>query len=396
MPLYEYQAVNAQGQAVAGNIDAPTASQAVIQLEAQGLSISSIGQSAHGSISAPGSAPRPAPALSPADVAFREYLPRALERGAPLTPALRALVQELPRSSRRQKLKLFVSLLEGGDPAAAQATFAALPEYWIPLIGADQSPPSAALSRFLSHWRQTDRFNQSIWGLLAYSLIVLAAAAAVLVALSELVVPTFANVFADFGLRTPWMTQVLITVSRWIAGGQIILFFAAAVAVIAILWFAVRGLPKSAAAWLGDRFGSMFGRSAALARFTRHAADLLEAEIPTPAAVELAGIAAKSPRLYRAATRFAQASLSSRDDSEAERRILPATVMHAFTADISGRSRVRLLRELSEAYFERARARRSWTSGIVEPLAIIVIGFIVGWVVIALYLPLVSLVSGLA
>jgi type II secretory pathway component PulF len=59
-------------------------------------------------------------------------------------------------------------------------------------------------------------------------------------------------------------------------------------------------------------------------------------------------------------------------------------------------SRLRLLGELSQIYGERSLATASWTRGIIEPLAIILIGVIVGLVVLALFLPLALLVQGLA
>jgi type II secretory pathway component PulF len=58
--------------------------------------------------------------------------------------------------------------------------------------------------------------------------------------------------------------------------------------------------------------------------------------------------------------------------------------------------RVRLLREISTCHAERVRAGRSWTSGIIEPIAICVVGLVVGWTVLALFLPLVSLIRGLS
>ena len=75
---------------------------------------------------------------------------------------------------------------------------------------------------------------------------------------------------------------------------------------------------------------------------------------------------------------------------------LSQTVTQALRCDMPVAARVRLLRELSHCYAERAQARLSWTQGIVEPVAIGVIGAIVGGVVIALFLPLISLIQVLS
>jgi type II secretory pathway component PulF len=148
--------------------------------------------------------------------------------------------------------------------------------------------------------------------------------------------------------------------------------------------------------WFGDHVGVRFGRATAIARFAQFTADLLEADLTPPNAVRLAGIAAGSPPLRRAAWRAARDLESGGDVARpANRNLLTATVLHAL-AGPQHASRIRLLREICAAYAERARVRLSWTHGIIEPLAILAIGLIVGLTVLALFLPLVSLIQGLA
>jgi type II secretory pathway component PulF len=56
---------------------------------------------------------------------------------------------------------------------------------------------------------------------------------------------------------------------------------------------------------------------------------------------------------------------------------------------------VRLLHQLAEMYAERVRNRSNWTSGVFAPLSILAVGLVVLIVALALFVPLVSLVSGL-
>ena len=80
----------------------------------------------------------------------------------------------------------------------------------------------------------------------------------------------------------------------------------------------------------------------------------------------------------------------------AYRSTITATVLYALRGDLPLRPRVRLIRQLSAAYTERADRSLSWTRGVVEPLAIAVVGSIVGIAVIALFLPLFTLIQGLS
>ncbi len=77
-------------------------------------------------------------------------------------------------------------------------------------------------------------------------------------------------------------------------------------------------------------------------------------------------------------------------------RSFPAMLLHALSAAEDKRPCVPLIRELSHVYSERVSARLGRHSGISSPLMVIAVGFVVGLVVIALFMPLVSMVSSLA
>jgi type II secretory pathway component PulF len=397
MQRYEYQATGAAGETVCGEIEAASVSQAVNELEACGLAIQSI------HLAQTDAAAGVNPFARPADVdelhrsIVREHLTRAIERGRALLPALRALADELPAGARRRKLLAFIKTLERADAAAAADTFPAMAECWLPLMAAAPTHGAAqALRRFLGEAEQTDKLSASLRATLVYALVVLAAALAVMVLLSILVIPTYREVFQSFGLRLRPLTYVVITVADWIASGRVLIVFAAAAAAALVLMLIAARLPAGVKHWFGDRFGGLVGRWAALARFTRYTADLLEAQMPAPAAVRLAGTAAKSARLGRAASRLAQAFDAGQLMRAEARPIIPRAVVHALAGPMAHPSRLRLLGELSQIYGERSLATASWTRGIIEPLAIILIGVIVGLVVLALFLPLALLVQGLA
>lgn len=77
-------------------------------------------------------------------------------------------------------------------------------------------------------------------------------------------------------------------------------------------------------------------------------------------------------------------------------RVLSRMVRYALIAPMPVTARVKLLREVSVNHSQRTQQRLSWTQGIVEPLAIFAIGLMVGIALLALFMPLINLVSGLA
>src|SRR5207248_9908107 len=110
-----------------------------------------------------------------------------------------------------------------------------------------------------------------------------------------------------------------------------------------------------------------------------------------------AGFATQSPRLRRASWRLANdIDAGGPIEPASYRPTITATLLHALRGDLPLRPRVRLIQGLSAAYAERADRSLSWARGVVEPLALVVVGLIVGTAVIALFLPLFTLIQGLS
>ena len=70
----------------------------------------------------------------------------------------------------------------------------------------------------------------------------------------------------------------------------------------------------------------------------------------------------------------------------------PATVVKA----LEGTPNIAILRRMADIYADRLRARKGRGYGIIGPIAIVMIGLTIGFMVSALFSPLISLVSALS
>jgi hypothetical protein len=75
---------------------------------------------------------------------------------------------------------------------------------------------------------------------------------------------------------------------------------------------------------------------------------------------------------------------------------LTLTLLNALDSDFSPSARIALLRTLADCYGDLAQSRFSWTQGTLGPLAIFGVAFVVGFVVLTLFLPLFSLINAFA
>ena len=405
MSNFRYQALNAQGQPVTGEVQAESVAQALAQLEAGGMTVQSIGYAT--------AEPRPVPAARAGAAAgwspfgqvseqavLQLHLEKMIQRARVIAPALRANAEEMPAGSPRRQLLTVVRILESGRAVEAASAWRTLPGYWIPLLGAAASSqdPGQILREFLKESQRADELRRQWFLTLAYPLLVVSIAGAVLLLISWFVIPIFREIFTGFGLRLPAFTQLIFTISGWISGGQIFLAAAALIIAGAILLRAGQLLPVSWRDRLSDRLGTPLGRSTAIARFSQFTADLLEAELDLANALRFASVATRSPRVQRAAWRLAHdlETGSGGSTQQPYRPFLTATVLYALQSDLPATTRIRLLREVSGCHADRARTQLSWTHGIIEPILVVLIGGLVGAIVIALFLPLISLIQGLS
>jgi type IV pilus assembly protein PilC len=73
-----------------------------------------------------------------------------------------------------------------------------------------------------------------------------------------------------------------------------------------------------------------------------------------------------------------------------------ATVAYAFLAELNPTERSNVLWELAELYDDRADRLLKWLELTYEPLLVLFLGCFIGFTIIALFLPLVSLISNLS
>jgi type IV pilus assembly protein PilC len=271
---------------------------------------------------------------------------------------------------------------------------AALPEYWIPLLSAAAASGDAGrvIRDFIKESRETTEFRWQRRRALAYPIIVAVIALAVAVALSLTVLPVYRELFQSFGLQQPHLTAWIFDAGRWLASGWGAATIGGAALLAALAALGV--LPG--VRWLrSTRWGSWFGRSTAIAQFTQFTSDLLSAGVGRGDAVRIAAHTTRHPAMQRAGWALASAIERDVDGPLAVPRPVPATAVYALHGDLPNAARQRLLTEISGCYADRASRRLSWTRGLIGPAAILVIGICVGVVVVALFLPMMSLVTNL-
>jgi type IV pilus assembly protein PilC len=400
MPTFRYQALDADQKSVTGQVEAESVALAVARLEAQGLIVQQIAfASEMASVSSPPQNPFAAERTGATRSALERHAGRVIEATGPLLAPLHAYAAELPQAGKRRQLERALRVIERGNAKDVAAEMERRPTPWLPLLGvtAAAGDPLAGLRKFVDQSHRARKLQRQWQWVLAYPFCLLLATVVLVTFLAFVPIPVFRNVFQDFGLRLPAFTRFVLAVASWISSGWLIAVVAGIAVAALIAWQARKLLPLGLRDWANDRFGTPLGRSTAIAGFAQSLADLVTVEPDPAAAVQIAGAASQSPRLRRAAWRLAgELEHNGKPNIEVYRATITATVLHALGSELPTASRSALLEEISRCHATRAAQSLSWTHGIVEPLLIVIVGLMMGSVVVALFMPLISLIQGLS
>jgi hypothetical protein len=289
-----------------------------------------------------------------------KHVAKAIERHRGAAGFVRLVAAELPSSERPPWVRM-ADALDRGDVAAGTAAATRSIDCWIPLFASQAHDPRLAV-RLLQTAARPAAGPAGPWLLLAYLTAVTALAFGLLIALSLTVIPTYQFLASVFGADEFTIVQMASKLPGFFASiWQPLL---AAAGVIAFPW------------WLAARWSA---RSAATATaFTRTLARLIAADVPTADALALASHAVGVRPVDPAAPR------------------LPLGYATAAATEFAPPTAAVLLDAIADCHDDRSRGRLSLGQWLIGPVLITVVGLIVGVVVVALFIPLIKIVSDLS
>lgn len=402
MATFHYQAHREDQTAVEGRIEADGLESAIHMLKQQGLTVASIRELEVGQAATEKPPAAPVNAADAEPLALQRQIGRVLEKGKPLAPALLAYAQELSSGGRRDRLERLANQLKVYDPSDGLAP-GQFDEAWIPLLSASasSSDPSHILKGIIDESQRAGDVRRRFGQALAYPLLLLAVLIVMMSLFAWFLIPLFSDIFTDFDTDTPHLTRFVLWLSEAIRVSYGLVILIPGLALAAFVAFFAIGPRSSLRDWIVLRM-PFFGSTRELwdsAQFTRYLADLMEAEIPIADALRISGKNLGQAGLRRYANRLAtemESEGAERHVSHSHRPNLPHTVTYVLRTNADPRAAAQILRELSWMYDQQASNRLTWISSITSPFFIIVLGLVVGTYVVALFLPLIKLITNLS
>ncbi|MEP0767231.1 MAG: type II secretion system F family protein [Fimbriimonadia bacterium] len=401
MPVFSYKVRGADGNTQAGTVEAESEELLRKRFEEQGLVLTEVTQVRRARKGAAGFGRVKLTSLS----IFCRQFSTMVDAGVSLVRCLDVLSEQCNDAKLKRILIDVGERVEGGESLSRAMSRhpRAFSKLFIGLIRAGEvgGVLEESLQR-LSHFLEKDvELRRKVRASLTYPTIVVVFALVVVIGLVVGVIPRFAELYKDLNIKEfPWGTQILIDlshslISRW-------WLFVGILVAILIAW-------KSFAS---TRFGRrvidrmklklpVFGplhHKICLARFSRTMGTLLSSGVPILQAMETVaetvGNNILADAILEARARIREGDRIG-DPLEAS-GMFPPMVVHMIGVGEESGSLDFMLQKIADFYEQEVDSTIASLTSAIEPVLIVFLGVVVGFIVISLFMPLVKVIESLS
>ena len=393
---FRYRGFDAEGKPSRGYVEAENADEAIIRLKERGIYAERVEPWRPLFLRA---AP---PALM---ISLAHGLGLYLKAGVTLPAALRLLMENhAPQSAPGRFLAAVLQAIESGrgfDEALAQQRVYRVDPFFLQTVRVAQQGGALAevLPQLADYIKEQERIRREIVKALIYPAFILVVAVGIVNFMLVAIIPKIVEMFASTGSELPLSTRITLGLSHFFQNhwpSMLVVTVAAAV----LPWLLRRRFEGFALGW--DRvmlrlpfLGTMF-RIRELARFARVMALLMRSGVPFAVALDHAAKTVENRWLRGRFEAVAARVVEGHGFTRAVRESLPkGTVPADFVSAVAlGEQSGHLpesLDSLAQLYEQKNRERIEIALALMEPVMMLAIGGLIGFLVISMLLPIFSI-----
>jgi type IV pilus assembly protein PilC len=268
-------------------------------------------------------------------------------------------------------------------------------EYHSIRIGEEIGQLSPVLQELATYFTQKLRQQRQFISALSYPLLVLFTSLGAVGFMLYFIVPMFSDVFKRFGGELPYITQLIINLSRGLSDYLAVIFLAVTGGVAALVmvkekvWF--RRISSRLLAKV-PVFGKVY-TGIHLARFCSSMTLLVGAQVPLLRAIQLVGQMISFYPIRSALVQVEQDIMAGKSlhQSLSQFTIFDSRLVALVKVGEEVNQLSTFFGKLATHYSEEVEHKTALLSTFMEPLMIIFLGLVVGFILIAMYLPMFQL-----
>jgi len=398
MATFEYNALTSAGRLMKGTIEAGSQQEADELLKQMQLTVNSIEKARP---------KRPKTAIGRNEfLLFNQQLASITKAGIPLERGLRELAGDVTSKSMRKLIDAVADELEAG--VSIEQAFEKRQKRFPPLYGrilkagVETGRLSEMLTSLNRHLEMANQTRRIVFEALSYPAVVLALGAVIITAVFLIIIPQFRPIYADMleGAELPVLTRSFFSMAKnvvpfWMTVGFVV---AAILVVFAVLSsFAAGRRFKESLVLKVPVFGRVY-HSSILSKMAEAMAMMISAGCDMPSCLRLSSTASGSEKLLLESETLARQIEQGANILEAGQfcKMIPRLFLYSVQLGTQRNELQDNLYSLGQMYAEQARCSQTRLQTILLPIMLILVGGILAMAVLAMFLPMIQVISGIS
>jgi type IV pilus assembly protein PilC len=416
MPMYAFEAMNSSGQEVKDEIEASTADEAIKKIRGKGYFPTKVREKAakkkvNKKAGPVEFAPKRKMPISIGGVpkkqivVFTRQLSTLQDAGLPILRCLQILESQQRPGLMKAIIGGVADEVEGGGTLSDSMRNypKAFDKLYVNMVNAGEAGGvlDLILSRLADFMEKAAKLKKKIIGAMIYPIVVITIAVGVVSVIMVFVIPKFKDIFKDFHLELPAPTRMLLAISDFMVNWG---------------WCYVLGFPFFLYALLklirlseGGKYatdliltkipimGSIVSKSS-IARFARTLGTLISAGVPILDAINITRETSGNEVYARALIKVHDAIREGESMADPLRatKVCDAIVVNMIDVGEETGDLDKMLLKIADNYDSDVDVLVGSLISILEPVMVVVLGLIVGFIVVALFMPMITLIEGMS
>lgn len=412
MPTFQYEAMDSTGLEVKDTIEAPSEAEAQTMIREKGFYVTKIreqdrkkkAQAAKKKVDERKKAFTIGGVRAKQLTMFTRQLSTLQDAGLPILRSLRILEGQNKPGALKNALMDVVEDIESGNTLseAMSRQPKAFNNLYCNMVKAGEAGGAleVILQRLAEFQEKSQSLKRKIIGAMIYPAAVITVAVGIVAFIMVFIIPKFKEIFEGFGLDLPAMTQILITTSDWVSRFWYMIFI---IPIALFLFIKIVKKNKTGAFvtdWVSLRI-PLVGKilhMGVIARVTRTLGTLIASGVPILEGLIISRDTAGNAVFVRAFDNIYTAIREGETIAVPlkEAKIVDDLVVNMVDVGEETGALDDMLYKVADVYDEEVEVRVESLVSLLEPIMVVVLGLIVGFIVIALFLPLVQLLNDLS
>ncbi len=335
-------------------------------------------------------------------VVFTRQFSTMIDAGLPLVQGLEILSEQVESKALAKALIVIKADVESGSTYAdaLKKHPKIFSELYVNMVAAGEAGGilDTILNRLAAYIEKAMKLKKKVKGAMIYPAVVSSIAVGVITVIMIFVVPTFSKMFATMGGTLPGPTRLVITMSNFLAGiGGVLV----AAVIVGVIVFIVQVRKTEKGKKIIDTlllklpiFGAILTK-VAVAKFTRTLGTLVSSGVPILDGLEITAKTAGNKVVEYAVmdVRKAVAEGKTLEEPLTKAKVFPPMVTHMIAVGESTGALDAMLSKIADFYDDEVDNAVANLTAMMEPLLMVFLGTAVGFIVIAMYLPIFKLIT---